>query len=207
MRNWIERNGWSAGAVGGLLATLGDFGELWVGNASQPGLHLAAAPGWILLPAVLIGVCGMFLYIAGYAACALRVERMGHQRSADALIVAGVFFGGMAAVVHGATGVVISLASGTSAPAGDALAGILAAGPVYVSLWGLAFVPFLMANGILLKIYTTLGQRLLTPLPLMLAFTLGAILLPLPWRDFIAPAAVNIAHLIFFSTLLVRPSA
>jgi hypothetical protein len=195
-QEWLARRGAALALVGAAMACIGDTGQLWVVNAARPELHLARAPAEAIVWATLLGTIGIPLYALGYCARALRAPRGGF-----ALAAAGCAFAALGGAVHAATGALI----GANAPGiADGLAplqGVLQSGPVSLSLWATAGIAFLVAGGAELRLCATWRERATNPLLLTLAVSLGALLLDLPWRDFVGPAAINLAHLAFFLRL------
>lgn len=189
--------GWRVALAGAVLATAGDLGQLWTGNALRPELGLPAPPPGLIVPATLAGAVGIPLYAAGYAA------RAWHRRAAAparalAVAVAGAAFAALGGTVHAVTGLFIQLDAGRSTAGLDPLQGILAAGPIVVSLWALAAAVFLVAAAAELSLPQAWPARLANPLVLTLAIAGAAPLTGTPWQDFVAPASVNLAHLVFF---------
>lgn len=68
LEGWLSRRGPALAALGALLATCGDFGLLWVGNAARRELELIAPPAGMIVPSTLLGVVGIPLYALGYLA-------------------------------------------------------------------------------------------------------------------------------------------
>lgn len=106
--------------------------------------------------------------------------------------------------VHATTGLLIWSRAGQIADGLDPLQGILASGPIVVTLWGLATVAFIAAAACEATLPQSPAQRLANPLALTILATGVAVSLPLPWRDFLAPASVNIAHIVFFASVAAR---
>lgn len=183
-----------------VAATLGDFGELWTANAGRPELELTAPPSWLIVPATLVGALGIPFYAFGYharARCALdAAPRLARGLSASATVFA--VLGGM---VHLVTGVQIQAQAGGIASGLDPLRGILASGPIVVTLWALALLAFFVTAGLEAGLPQSPGERLRNPLVGTVLISLAASLLPLPWRDIVGPAAFNIAHVVFFAGL------
>ena len=194
------RTGILTAALGALAATMGDLGQLWVVNAGRPALALPAPPGGLIVPATLAGVLGIPLYALGYAARA-RTAQGTAPGAAVVVMLAGTAFAVLGGSVHGITGVLISHNVGGMAGGLDPLQGVLSSGPISLTLWGLATAALLCAALAEARLPQPRASRLCNPLVLTLLLTAAAALLPLPWRDFVGPAAVNIAHLVFFLRL------
>lgn len=181
-------------------ATLGDFGELWAANAGRPELHLTAPPGWLIVPATLAGALGIPCYAFGYRVRVL-VAVGSTPRLARSLGAASVVFAVLGGMVHLVTGVLIQTRAGGIADGLDPLEGILASGPIVVTLWSLALLAFVVTAALEAGLPQPWQERMRNPLFLTVMLTLAAALLPLPWRDIVGPAAFNIAHVVFFAGL------
>ena len=186
-----------------VAATLGDFGQLWTVNAGRPDLGLAAPPGWLVIPATLAGALGIPFYALGYVARA-RPALSGMPRLAKLVAGAGTAFAVLGGIVHAVTGVLVHGKVGQIAGGLDPMAGILASGPIVLTLWTLALAAFLVAASAELMLPQARRERLANPLVLTVLLTTAASLLPLPWRDIVQPAAVNLAHVVFFASLSRR---
>jgi hypothetical protein len=81
----------------------------------------------------------------------------------------------------------------------DPLAGILASGPIVLSLWALAAAALLGAAAAEAALPQPAWRRMLNPGVLLVVLTGLAQALPLPWRDVLGPAAANLAHVGFFA--------
>ncbi len=197
---WLERNGAWVAAVGAALASVGDLGQLWVVNAARPLLQLASPPSEIAIWATLLGALGLPLYGVGYWA---RTRRAPAAARMIAAIVAasGIAFGVWGGMVHVATGVQIANNVGGITSGLDPMQGILQSGPLLLSLWGAAGLALVIAGAGELRLAASRRDWAFNPLVLTFTLTAGAQLLPASWRDFIAPAAVNLAHLAFFVRL------
>jgi len=195
---WFANHGWWLAAGGAILATAGDCGQLWTVNAARPALGLPAPPPWLLVPATLAGALGIPLYGIGYFARARRARREAPVTAA-VVMLAGATFAVLGGIVHAVTGVSISHDAGGIAAGLDPLQGILAAGPVVVSLWSLAGAAFVTAGGAELCLPQGWRSRLGNPLVLTILLAAAAPLTGSPWQDFLGPASVNIAHIAFFA--------
>lgn len=189
--------------AGALAATAGDCGQLWQANAGRPALGLAAPPAWTIIVATLAGALGLPLYALGYVARA-REARTWAPCRARVLAIAGCAFGAIGGSVHATTGVLIWGHIGEIDGGLDPLQGILAAGPIVLALWAIGAAAFLVAGGAEASLPQPAYQRAEGPLFLTVAIGLLAQALPIPWRDFVGPASVNLAHAAFFATGLAR---
>lgn len=188
-----------------VVATLGDFGELWTVNAGRPELALSDPPPWLIVPSTLAGALGIPLYALGYFARA-RPLLLAAPRRARRLMAAGAVFAVLGAIVHAVTGVLIQARVGGIASGLDPLAGILASGPLVLTLWALATAAFVLASAVEASLPQGLGERAANPLLLVVGVTLAASALP-PWlRDIVSPAALNLAHIVFFASVMARGS-
>jgi hypothetical protein len=192
-----------AALLAAVAATAGDLGQLWTANAGRPDLQLAAPPDGLIVVATLAGALGIPWYGRGYLARAREAQAIAPRRAA---IVAGfgVAFAAVGATVHGTTGVWISSGAGEIASGLDPLQGILASGPIVLTLWAVASVLLLVAAGAEIALPQSAARRLANPLVLTVLFTAIGMALPVPWRDIVAPASVNVAHAVFFASLLRR---
>jgi hypothetical protein len=189
--------------VGAVMATLGDFGQLWTANSGRPELGLVPPPAWLIVPATLAGALGIPLYALGYVARARLAGAVASRRTAI-VAWAGAAFAVIGGTVHAVTGVLVHSRVGQIASGLDPLAGILASGPIVLTLWALALAAFLVASTAELMLPQAPRERLASPLVLTLVLSAATSLLPLPWRDIVQPAVVNLAHVLFFATLLRR---
>lgn len=197
---WLRRWGWLVALIGALVATLGDLGQLWAVNAGRPALALTALPRSVVVVATLAGTLGIPLYAFGYY---VRAHRARHSGPTCAVVVAsaGTALAVLGGAVHAVTGAAVLNDVGGIASGLDPLQGVLASGPIVVALWGLAAAAFACAAIAELCLPQAPVARLFNPAVVTLVLTAAAPLLPLPWPDFVAPAALNIAHVIFFTRL------
>jgi len=200
---WFARYGAWIAALGAVVATAGDCGQLWTVNAARPELHLPAPPPGLIVPATLAGTLGIPLYGLGYFARARRDRRQAPSVAAIVML-AGAVFAALGGTVHAATGLAICRDAGGIASGLDPLQGILAAGPLMVSLWGLATAAFVVAGIAEATLPQRWVARLGNPLLLTIVITAAAPLTGVPWRDFVGPASVNLAHILFFLRVAVR---
>lgn len=203
------RHGFRIATLGALAASLGDMGELWAGNAQRPRLGLSPPPSGLLELSIALGVIGITLYAVGYFAWADQWRRAGRARSSTALFWLGLLTAGAGAAVHALTGVLISLPNAAGSDAADPLSGILQTGPAALTLWGLGLGLFALTGLLIAVAELSRRLKLLSPLPVMVGIGLAAQALPHPARDFVQPAAFNLAHLASFGWLALssRPQA
>lgn len=187
-------------ALAAVAATLGDFGQLWTVAAGRTELAVTAPPEWLLVPATLAGALGIPFYALGYRARAQGTAAEAPLRS-RVVGIAGTAFAVLGGTVHAVTGVLVHARVGSIASGLDPLAGILASGPIVLSLWAFALAAFLVAAGAESALPQPAAERLAGPLVLTILVSVAAAALPLPWRDIVQPAAVNIAHVLFFARL------
>ncbi len=203
LRAWLLARGCLVAALGATIATVGDLGQLWVVNAGRPALRLPVPPDGLIVLATLAGTIGIPLYGIGYYVRAAGAQAVAPGRAA-VLAVGGSVFAVLGGVVHGTTGVLVANDVAGIASGLDPLQGVLSSGPIVLTLWGLAAVALLVAALAEASVPQPHVERLFNPLLLTVAITGASGLMAPPWRDFIAPAAVNIAHLLFFGRLAVR---
>jgi hypothetical protein len=197
MREWCASYGARIALFGAIMATLGDFAQLWVVNAGRPDLGLAPPSPGLIVWGTLIGALGIPLYGVGYCARALqRPER------STILMLSGMAFGTLGGIVHASTGVLIASNIGGISGGLHPLQGVLQSGPIVLPLWIIAGLTFLVAGVAELRMAINRQEYLFNPLVLTLLITASASLLELPWCDFVGPAAVNLSHLIFFACMI-----
>jgi hypothetical protein len=189
-----------------VVASARDLLMLWVANARRPELALGEpAAGWLALGGAL-GVLAIPLYAIGWRDAA-RIAAPGASPAAARALAA---FGGasalLGAAIHALTALEIDAALGSDAPARDPLAAVAATGGTLVGLWAAAAACVLVASAIFARAAAWAGAgrlALATPVPL----TLALVALAVPWvlgRAFLAPAAPNLAHVIFFAACARR---
>lgn len=184
--------------LGAAMASVGDVGQLWVVNAARPELQLAPLPPAAIVWATLLGTFGIPLYGLGYCARALRAPDSAGR---FVLTAAGAAFGALGGAVHATTGALVAANVNGMAGGLAPLQGVLHSGAVSMSLWAAAGVAFLVASATALRLATSWKERALNPLVLTLLLSGAAPFLDPPLPDFVGPAAVNLAHLLFFLSL------
>lgn len=197
---WLEGNGASLAAAGAAMASIGDLGQLWIVNAARPMLQLPVPPSDLVVWATLLGAFGIPLYGLGYWARS-RCASDAPRTVPTIVAVSGIAFGVWGGMVHVATGVQISNNAGDIVGGLDPMQGILRSGPLLLSLWGAAGLAFFVASACEFRLALRGLDWAFNPLVLTLVLTAVAQFLPLPWRDFVGPAAINFAHLAFFLRL------
>jgi hypothetical protein len=193
------------GLVAALAASIGDFGELYVGNAMRPELHLTQPNAAVLWLAGLLGVLGLPLYGVGYQA----VARSFAGRAPNLALVtsiAGIATGVLGAVVHGYTAWLINVQAHAGTAGGDPAQAILAAPPLLLWLWTLVALGLAIASAAFVAGH---GRRFGFghPLTLLNPFVLTVLLVIAGrfgiWgQAFLQPAAPNLAHVLFFALCL-----
>jgi hypothetical protein len=198
--------------VGAFIASVGDLAMLWVANASRLELALPTPPEATLWIGCTLGVAGIPLYALGYRAAA--------QAIASDLVLARRIVrwaGGGAAVVgayiHGLTALLIADALARGAPGADPFASVTSSGVELVGLWSLASLLVLAAS----LAFALQVARDRSALPRWVAWTnpafgtlvvaLTGLALSEPVRSFLAPAAPNLAHALFFAAASLTSSA
>jgi hypothetical protein len=182
------------GALAAVAASAGDLLMLWVANARRPELGLATPPDTVLWLGAALGVLGIPVYAVGYRAAARLVA--DHPRGARAVFAGGALAAGAGALVHGLTAELIDRALRSGTPGTPPLEAVAAGGPLLVGLWGLAALSALVAS---VAFARSRGDALALANPALV--TVGLTLLALPTeltRSFLAPAAPNLAHIVFF---------
>lgn len=190
-----------------LAATLGDFGMLWAVNAGRPALGLAPPPPVVVPLAALLGALALPLYGLGYWARACRVpagQRVGRSR---VTVGAGALAGAVGASVHATMGTLIANRVGEIASGLDPLEGIARSGPISLGLWAATAALLAVAGVAELGLAERRREWAFNPFLVLVALSLLAPLLPLPWRDFVGPAAANVAHAVFFARTWAKARA
>lgn len=181
---------------GALIASFGDFLLLYVANTARGGA------GSILIGA-LLGIAGIPLYALGYGAAG-RVIREAAPRASRAVTFMGGLGAMAGAVIHALTGVLIHRGSREGTLGGDPLAAVAESGILLPALWGVAAMAVLVAS-----LAFAVAARPVRPLAAVLNPAAGTLLVAAvgyfagPLRDYIIPAAPNLAHLLFFALLAV----
>lgn len=185
------------GALAAAAASAGDLLMLWVANARRPELGLPAPPGAVLWLGCALGVAGIPLYALGYQGAA-GLLRVAQPRAAQVVIAAGAFAAGLGAAIHGMTAAGISSALHSGAPPAPPLEEIAASGPLLVSLWLAAALAVVVASAV----FAWSRRRdpaLALANPALVTLAVGLAALPSErLAAFLAPAAPNLAHLVFF---------
>jgi hypothetical protein len=186
-----------------VAASVGDLLMLYMGNAMRPELALEPLPPAMLWPGALLGVIGIPLYALGYVAAARDFRRRAMARL---VVYPGVIASLGGAVIHGLTALEIQHGIAAGATARPPLEAVVAAGPWLVGLWVIVGAMFLVASVAfaLEQLRTaTGGARLLAfANPTLVTVALVSFALPNEWlRSFLAPAAPNLAHVVFFFAL------
>jgi hypothetical protein len=190
----------SAAAV---AATLGDLLMLYVANAARAELALPPPPAFALGVGAMLGVVAIPLYALGYIAVANAIGA-GSRRDARIVRWCGIGAAGLGASIHAGTALAIR-GAGTSAPPLEAVA---ASGRALLIGWALASLLVLVASVVVFRAGAA-GRRALPRAvawlnPAAVTLLLGAA--GLPWeigRSFLVPAAPNLAHVVFFASLLL----
>ncbi len=182
------------GALAAVAASAGDLLMLWVGNARRPELGLAAPPDTILWLGAALGVLGIPLYAVGYRGAARLVA--DHSRGARAVFAGGALLAGVGAVIHGLTAQLIAGALRSNVPGAPPLEAVAASGPLLVGLWVLAGLGLLVAS---VAFAGCRRDALAFANPALVTVVLMLAALPAELtRSFLAPAAPNLAHVVFF---------
>lgn len=202
-------NRFMVGALAAAAASGGDLLMLYVVGAERADLGLAPAGSWMLPLAYYLGVLGIPLYAVGYAALAVTLARDAPRASRIILIV-GSILGVLGAVLHGVTGAAVDAQLRAGADFPDPVEGLLVFGEYILPLWAAVGLLGLLASGA--YVYAVMRGR--SPLPRWAA-AVNPVLLVLVMviassgsmhlEAFLAPAAPNLAHALFFAFLATYP--
>ena len=185
-------------------ASCGDLMLLYVGNSQRPELGLAPAPVAVLWIGAVLGVVGLPIYGAGYWAIARGFARRG-LRGAWLIAVCGIGGAIVGAVIHGLTALEIDSALG-SAAARPPLEAVAGGDRALLYLWLTCGVLLLLASlsfaALQVRSASGAARWLAAANPIVLTVLLVALSMSAELlRSFVAPAAPNLAHLLFFLTL------
>lgn len=186
-----------------LTATIGDLLLLYVGNSMRPELALPPAPPAVLWMGAVLGVAGLPLYVVGYHAIARSYAAgLGSKFIAYPGFVASL--GG--AGIHALTAFEIQIASASTMPAAAPLEAVAASGSWLVALWLIVGVMFAVAStAFALQWWRTergCARGLALVNPMLVTILLVVASMSNEWlRSFVAPAAPNAAHVVFFFVL------
>ena len=198
----------SVACVGAIAASLGDLMMLYVGNAQRPELHLAAPPAAVLWVGAALGVIGIPVYGLGYLGLRARFVRRA-RTAANVLAGTGLAACAVGAVVHALTALAIDASSGSSAPSQAPLEAVAGTRGALGTSWLVCGVAFAAASAAFayLQGRSAVGSArwLAAANPLAITVALIALSVPFEWgRSFVAPAAPNLSHVVFFLVWSVR---
>lgn len=185
-----------------VAATLGDLLMLYVANAGRPELALPAPPRFALPAGALLGVAAIPLYALGYREAARAIADASATRArVVSLCGAGAAVAG--AIIHAATARAIRGATGAAPP----LESVAASGPLLAG-WAFAALLVGIASAVVMRAGIaeprTLPRTVTWLNPAVVTLLLGAAgLASEPGRSFLTPAAPNLAHVVFFASLLL----
>ncbi len=184
--------------LAGLSATLGAALGLAGDFVLLEATHYGTQDG--LLCGHLLGVFGIPLYGLGYWQASHAI-RFAAPRRAAVVLFSGMFLAALGSAIHGITGALLVAAPVTAS------GGVWAYEPygAYVwPVWGVAALLLVVAS--LCLVAAVIWQPTPYPRffavfsPALLVLGIGLVSLPFPeLRRFLAPAAPNLAHVIFFS--------
>ena len=189
-------------ALAALTATVGDLLMLYVSNSRRPELSLPAIPAASLQVGGVLGVLASPLYAWGYHS-ASRIVEAASRRASRAVFWLGSIGAVLGAVIHGLTALQIHADLAAGAVARDPLSSVASWGPTILVLWALAAVSILLASFVFGWVATrgpNSTHRLVglaNPALVMLVLVIVGMTTPL-LRSFLAPAAPNLAHVVFF---------
>ena len=189
--------------VAALVATIGDLLMLYMGNTARPELSLAPLPYATLWVGAVLGVAGIPLYAVGYRAASRPFAR---GVGARLVVYPGVLAALLGAVIHGLTAVEIRRALDSALPTRPPLEAVAASGAWLVGLWLVVGAMFLVASVAFMveQLRTTTGsaRHVAFANPFLVTVVLGGAAMSNEWlRSFLAPAAPNVAHVVFFLAL------
>lgn len=198
----MSRSALRIATLAAVAATLGDLLMLYVANAGRPELALPAPPRFALPAGALLGVAAIPLYALGYREAARAIADVSASRARIvSLCGAGAAVAG--AIIHAATAGAIRGATGAAPP----LESVAASGPWLLIGWGIASLLVLVASVVVFRAGMA-GSRALPRAvawlnPAVVTLLLGAAgLASETGRSFLTPAAPNLAHVVFFASLL-----
>jgi hypothetical protein len=196
---------WSAliAALAAMAATLGDLLMLYVANSRRPELLLPEVSAEALWVGAALGVLGIPVYALGYHA-ASRMLGPVSRRSARAVFLLGSLGAAIGAGIHALTALQIQSDLEAGAPALDPIEAVASWGPTLPALWA-------MAAALVVSASLIFGWRvgrgggpaprflgLANPALITVALVGVGMTTPL-LRAFLAPAAPNVAHVLFFA--------
>lgn len=197
----------TAAAIAAIFASLGDLAMLWVGNARRTELALPAPPEGTLLMGALLGVVCIPIYAIGYAVAA-RAPVVASARARRAIVWSGTVLAIGGAIVHGLTALEIRALLANDAPALSPAEAIASAGPLLLGLWTIVLIAGVVASAIFARsarASSEPGMRLAalaSPALSIIALVAVALTTSSPLGEaFLAPAAPNLAHVLFFALL------
>ena len=185
--------------IAAALATAGDFTLLAHGAARGLGDRIIDSPS--LVAGHLLGVLCIPFYGAGFWLAARSVSGAGSW--SRWIFPIGLYAGAVGAAIHGVTAVLIETnITGAGGGSPWAVPHVLYLAP----LWAVVFAAMAAASG-LFAIAVIRGETglpgwtaLVTPAPLVVVIAFAATPFPAA-AAFLAPAAPNLAHLMFFAAL------
>ncbi|MDP3938070.1 MAG: hypothetical protein Q8R92_08025 [Deltaproteobacteria bacterium] len=197
--------------IAALLASAGDLMLLYVGNSACAAFaSLPPPPAGTLLLGNYLGVLFIPLYALGYRAVSLLIAPAG-ERAARVVFTLGAGCAALGAVVHGITAVSIAADRAAGRLGGDPFEAVMRYGAFLGPLWILlalaAFAITVLYARAVMSGRSGLPRRAWVANPV--ALTLLPVLLVAPFpvlREFIVPAAPNLAHVLFFGTALLSRS-
>ncbi len=189
-------------ALGAFTATLGDLLMLYVSNSRRPELLLPAAPAACLWVGAALGVVGIPFYALGYHA-ASRILGSVSRGAARAVFLLGSLGALVGVVIHAGTAFKIhsDLEAGTAVQ--DPISSVVSWGPMILVPWALA-AAFVLFASILFGWFVLRGGGSAPRLvglanPALVTAALVGVGMSTPLlRSFLAPAAPNVAHVVFF---------
>jgi len=204
MRSLSYRKLLIVASLAAVAASCGDLLMLYIGNSQRAELGLSPAPAPMLWIGAVLGVAGLPLYGAGYWAIARRFAQ--HLRGAWLIAVSGIAGSIVGAIIHGLTALEIDSALASAAIARPPLEAVAGGSRALLYLWLVCGVLLLVASlgFVVFQLRCAKGAARWLGLvnPTVLTLLLVAVAMPSELlRSFLAPAAPNLAHVLFFLTL------
>jgi hypothetical protein len=189
-------------AAAAALASAGDLLLLAVANAQRPELGLPSLPVALLWPGAILGVACIPFYALGWRAAS---RLLGRDAAPAPRIVAlaGAASALVGSAIHGLTALEIQRSLASPAANRPPLEAMTDPGSPLLGLWlaaaGLVLVASLAFARAARRAPEARTRRLAALNPALVTVALALAALPFePLRSFLAPAAPNLAHLLFF---------
>jgi hypothetical protein len=171
---------------------------LYVANGRGAGLGLLRTGG-------VLGVVAIPAYAFGYRAAAGLIGTES-PRAARTVNICGLLVGVLGGAIHGLTAVFVGRQIASGSVGQDPIAAVAASGPLLPVLWVLAAGAVLVASCVfayrIVRGAASTPRTLALASPAVLTIAFAAIgVVSGPLAPFLAPAAPNLAHIAFFTTI------